>query len=249
MTEQDLIIFLHIPKTGGSTLNTIFKRQFSVEEIYDHELFQNEVIPLDQLTEQQKNDINAFAGHHLYGVHEHFQKQHHYFTMLRHPVDRVLSLYSYLRNYPGYERLKDMTLEEFVRTEPEANNCQTLLLCGYPVQYDLNLAKERLESFDAVGITERFDESLYLLKAVYNWNDIHYNKVNITKKKLRRADVPKETIKLIEDYNKLDMELYQFAKELLQKRLNGLSKKEKKEMKKFIQAQRALNKQNKKAKP
>jgi hypothetical protein len=249
MKEQDLFIFLHIPKTGGSTLNTIFKNQFTLNEIYDHELFQNTVIPLDQLTDVQKSEITAFAGHHLYGVHKHFQKDYHYFTMLRHPVDRVLSLYSYLRNYPGYERLKDMTIEEFVRSEPEAQNCQTVLLCGYPVQYDISLAKERLASFDAVGITERFDESIYLLKSVYNWADIHYEKINITKTKLRRSDVPKETIKLIEDHNKLDMELYLFAKELLQSRLNAMSKKEKKDMKKFVQKQRALNKQNKKAKP
>jgi hypothetical protein len=35
----------------------------------------------------------------------------------------------------------------------------------------------------------------------------------------------------------------------LQSRLNAMSKKEKKDMKKFVQKQRALNKQNKKAKP
>ncbi|TRZ38610.1 hypothetical protein CEQ21_24845 [Niallia circulans] len=249
MREQELHIFLHIPKTGGSTLNSIFTRQFSAQELYDHEFFQNKIVPIADLTSEDRMQINAIAGHLLYGAHEQFTKPYHYFTMLRHPVDRVLSLYSYLRNYPGYERLQNMTLEEYVRTEPEAKNGQTLLLCGYPLQYNVSLAKKRLESFDVVGITERFDESLYLLKSAFGWTDIHYEKVNITKTRLKRTDVPLETIKLIEEHNKLDIELYHFAKELLQKRLKNLSKREKKAMKSFVQKQKSMNKQSKKAKP
>ena len=249
MREQELYIFLHIPKTGGSTLNSIFTRQFSAQELYDHELFQNKIIPLADLTSEDRKQIHAIAGHLLYGAHGKFYKPYHYFTMLRHPVDRVLSLYSFLKNYPGYERLQNMSLEEYVRTEPEAQNGQTLLLCGIPLQYDVSLAKKRLETFDVVGITERFDESLYLLKSAFGWTDIHYEKVNITKTRLKRADVPLETIKLIEEHNKLDLELYQFAKELLQKRLTNLPKREKKAMKSFVQKQKSMNKQSKKAKP
>lgn len=33
---KKLIIFIHIPKTGGTTLNEIFKRSYAENEIYDH---------------------------------------------------------------------------------------------------------------------------------------------------------------------------------------------------------------------
>ncbi|MEY8738455.1 hypothetical protein AB9M62_02095 [Bacillales bacterium AN1005] len=115
-------------------------------------------------------------------------KSHRYFTMLRHPVDRVSSLYYYLmeNDYPGYEWMKEMTLEEFVEATPEAQNNQTTLLCGYPINPDVNTAKERLKSFDMVGITELFNESLFLLKKTFNWKNIDYRRVNITKSRLKR---------------------------------------------------------------
>ncbi|MFU1996326.1 hypothetical protein [Priestia megaterium] len=33
---KKLIIFIHIPKIGGTTLNEIFKRSYAENEIYDH---------------------------------------------------------------------------------------------------------------------------------------------------------------------------------------------------------------------
>ncbi|MGP7815810.1 hypothetical protein [Niallia sp. 01092] len=44
---------------------------------------------------------------------------------------------------------------------------QTILLCGFPVNPNITVAKERLKSFDVVGITEMFDESLFLLQKQY----------------------------------------------------------------------------------
>lgn len=241
--KKNLTIFLHIPKTGGSTLNSIFTRQYTEKEFHNHDYFDQKVIPLSELNEGHKKRINAVSGHHFFGVHEFFDKPYHYFTMLRHPVDRVLSLYYFLKekNYPGYEWMKDMTLEEFIETSPEANNNQTTLLCGYQTTPDVILAKERIDSFDMVGITEFFDESLYLLRKNFNWRDIHYKRVNITKSRLSKDDVPDATIKLIEKYNAMDIAVYNYGKELLLKKLDNLSIKEKYRLRKFVEKQREFN--------
>ena len=234
--KKDLTIFLHIPKTGGTTLNSIFTREYTVKEFHNHDLFDRKVIPFSELNEDHKRRINAISGHHFYGVHEFFNKPYRYFTMLRHPVDRVLSLYYYLKenNYAGYEWMERMTLEEFIEASPEAHNNQTTLLCGFLTNPDVELAKERLKSFDIVGVTELFDESLYLLKKTFKWKNIDYRRVNITKFRLKKEELPEETIKLIEKYNEMDLEVYLYAKELLLNKLDNLSAKEKLRLQQFI---------------
>ncbi|RVT57208.1 sulfotransferase family 2 domain-containing protein [Niallia taxi] len=240
--NQNLTIFLHIPKTGGTTLNSVFTRQYTVKEFHNHDLFDRKIIPLSELDKEHKKRINAISGHHFYGIHEHFNKPYRYFTMLRHPVDRVLSLYYYLKenDYPGYEWMKEMTLEEFVEATPEAQNNQTTLLCGYPINPDVNIAKERIMSFDMVGITELFNESLYLFKKTFKWHNIQYRKMNMTKSRLTKEVLPEETLRLIEKYNEMDIEVYDYAKKLLLNKLDNLSIKEKRTLQQLIEKQKNL---------
>ncbi|WP_193224500.1 sulfotransferase family 2 domain-containing protein [Bacillus sp. B1-b2] len=237
--NKDLTIFLHVPKTGGTTLNSIFIRQYQESAFHNHDTYDRQIIPLSELNQEQKAFIRAVAGHHYYGVHELFNKSFQYFTMLRHPVDRVLSLYFYLKesNYPGYEWMKEMTIEEFVQTPSEAQNNQTGLLCGYSMVPNVKIAKKRIDAFEIVGITERFDESLFLLKKAFNWENIEYVKHNITKSRLSKREIPAEVISLILQNNEMDLEIYEYARGLLERKLKLLSKQEKGELKHFLKTQ------------
>jgi hypothetical protein len=236
MLEDNLTVFLHIPKTGGTTLNSIFRKQYNIDEIYDHGSLEGNIINVNQLNVEQKRKIKAISGHNVYGIHElYFSKPFSYFTMLRDPVDRVISLYYFLRNYKGYERLKGMSLEEYVIKENEAHNGQTVLLSGLPVNPNIEKAKENLKTFSVVGITEMFNESLFLLKKEYEWDNIDYLKQNITRKRPSKEKVSPTLINLIKKYNALDLELYEFAKQLLYQKLKALSTDEKKQLEKFKQ--------------
>ncbi|WP_411738374.1 hypothetical protein [Peribacillus sp. S4] len=111
--------------------------------------------------------------------------------MLRDPVNRVISLYYFLQNYPGFERVRDMTLEEFVLKEPEAQNNQTIMVCGNPENPDITKAKENLKTLTVVGVTELFNKTLFCLKMNMLGGDIHYTrkillKIAWPKKKCRR---------------------------------------------------------------
>lgn len=241
MNKDELSIFLHIPKTGGTTLNTIFKQQYNADEFLDHGSFKDIVIDYDQLTKQEKSKLSGISGHFFYGIHERFTKPFTYFTLLRDPVDRVISLYYFLRNYPGYERLKNMTLEEYVIMEDEAHNEQTVLLCGLPVNPDVQKAKETLKTFTVVGTAELFNESLFLLKKEYGWSNIHYKKRNVTKDRPSKEELSSTVINLIEKYNEMDLEVYEFAKQLLQQKLQSLTEEEQKQLQTFKQEQRRLS--------
>ncbi|OLS34054.1 sulfotransferase family 2 domain-containing protein [Bacillus sp. MRMR6] len=237
MINDKLTVFMHIPKTGGTTLSEILRQQYVFGEIFDHDSLGGIMKKADQLTIEEKRNIKAVAGHYFYGVHEQFKKSCTYFTMLREPIDRVLSSYYFLRNYKGYERVKNMSLREFVLNEPEAKNLQTLMICGQKLHPNLEKAKENLKTFKVVGITELFNESLFLIKKEYGWNNIHYDKRNITKKRLRKQEVPASVIDLIKQYNQLDLELYEFAKQLISQKLTTLTVDEQKQLQKYKQEQ------------
>lgn len=234
LNQEELTIFLHIPKTGGTTLNTIFRNQYDRSEFFDHESYQDELMKLEELTDEVKQKLVAVSGHYYFGIHTQFTKPFNYFTILREPVDRVISAYYFLKNFPGYERVQTMTLEEFVLNEPKAQNMQTMLVSGdLHSNPSLQKAKEHLRNFKVVGVTEQFNETLFLLQKEYGWIHIHYSRKNITKSRRQKSDIPPHVIELINHYNSLDIELYEYSKQLLEERLEALTDEEKGQLEAF----------------
>ncbi len=81
----------------------------------------------------------------------------------------------------------------------------------------LDQAKENLRShFAVVGTTERFNETLVLLKRRLGWNKeiVSYPR-NATAGRPASASLPPETIRAIRLRNELDFELWEFASQLM----------------------------------
>lgn len=83
-----------------------------------------------------------------------------------------------------------MTLEEIVLKEPEAQNNQTIMVCGNPENPDITKAKENLKTLTVVGVTELFNKTLFCLKMNILGGDIHYTRKNITKNRMAIEEVP-----------------------------------------------------------
>ncbi len=168
------IIFLHIPKTGGTTLRDIFHRQYKKDEsILTKRLIESENI-IKGLKDEEKNRILMIQGHMKFGLHGYFNNQFKYFTMMREPVKRVLSQYTYLlslKNNPHNQSTDsgEMTIREYYDSgvSPQLTNGQTQLISGILIDNDsseissnriLEKAKQTLEKhFLLVGLTERFN--------------------------------------------------------------------------------------------
>ena len=73
-----------------------------------------------------------------------------------------------------------------------------------------------------VGVTDRFDESLILVKRAFGWRfkDILYVSQKVDQTRPFREMISDETARLIEAHNELDIKLYKFAQQLLEERIH-----------------------------
>lgn len=192
-SENEVIIFQHIPKTAGTTLRYIIQYQFApgaICELYgDAGSHSERVNKLKNLTKTERKKIEIINTHLGFGIHEYLSQPYTYITFLRDPVDRVISMYYY------YQKTKNplfqhLSLKEFVESYPAVQNGMTKNFSGVTLKRqllpeeakdkvpftaeNLELAKHNLQTqFKFVGISERFDESLILLQRILGLSLIH----------------------------------------------------------------------------
>src|ERR1700724_2464607 len=98
--QAEALIFLHIPKTGGSTLYKILERHFSPAETVT--LDTPGVARFKTLPAAKRGRYRLIQGHMHFGLHRFIPRASTYVTFLRQPVERVLSFYYYARSTPDH---------------------------------------------------------------------------------------------------------------------------------------------------
>jgi hypothetical protein len=225
--EEPAGIFLHIPKTGGSTLHRIVDRQYPADAIYSIGLPVPERVEVFKVLPQaDRARIRLLRGHMEFGLHEWLPRPSVYVTVLRDPVERTLSHYSRARSRG---RTEGLGLAEFLDAglRIDLDNGQTRWLSGTPyvapgeVTPDmLAAAKANLETFAAVGIQESFEESLVLIARALGWRkSLAYRSANLTPGRSRVEDLPASDLEALRRSNRLDEELYAFARERFEAQL------------------------------
>ncbi len=90
---DETVIFLHIPKAAGSTLLHILQRAYKPENrlfIEDDSIREPDRL-LSSMSDTQKREIALLAGHVKFGIHTWLPQPATYFTILRHPIERIIS--------------------------------------------------------------------------------------------------------------------------------------------------------------
>ena len=241
MGAKPPLIYLHIPKTAGSTLNKIIDHEYgpsTVFSIYEPRA-REAMAELTEMSEAQRSNIRVLRAHGFFGMHKFFRPPVIYFTMLRDPVDRIISHYYYVRRSSSHRfhdtvTSQNMSLKDYVchGTSKELDNGQVRVIAGHEAneRFDfgqcskelLEMAKRNLENhFAIVGLTERFDETLILLRRSLGWRRVpFYIRENTTKNRLLKNDLTTEVLNAIKRYNELDIELYEYVKERFDESVN-----------------------------
>jgi hypothetical protein len=170
-----------------------------------------------------------------FGLHQWVPGDATYITMLRDPIDRVISFYYFIQQTRQhylytYSEFEGMDLKELVESglTKMVDNGQTRLISGLWLEAGfgecdramLEQAKRNLRThFSVVGLTEKFDASLVLLKRTFGWGNTLYQKHNVTHERPQRKKLPAETIEALRKTNLLDLELYDYAKKLFEEQI------------------------------
>ena len=227
--KKEQIIFLHIPKTAGTTLRNIIYAQYGearTAPIYEEEssFFSKE--QFKQLIDTRKDQADVIIGHIEYGFHQLLagNRPYRYAALLRDPIKCCLSLYNHFKNvhYSG----SDISLLELIKGPHGGHfiNLQTRIICGIN---DFNAAIDTIDrEFALIGITERFNETLLLASHILGWRMIPYKRLNIsTQWKINYIEElknDKRAMDLLIDMNEIDIRLYEYVNSRLTERLNKL---------------------------
>lgn len=219
------LLLSHIPKTAGTSLRRLVEKCHpDVVFAYHGEL---------SLLNPQLDFVNSFRsrpggapsvlmGHFSYGVHRLLQLQPTYATVLRHPLDRVVSLYRYQKSLPdsrfAHHFQQQISLREFVQrglTEMTNNHACRVIAGIAPdagmlinERWLLDLALHNLQRhYLLVGTLDNLSDFLAALGARLHWPPLAFPKENVTMGPTLELD--STTRDCILEHNALDLALYQ----------------------------------------
>ncbi len=216
-------IFIHIPKTGGTTVNTALYQSYWQTEV---DFFYRHI----QVKTKKSNSGDIFDPKNF----EQYKK-YHILMMLRHPIDRVTSEYHFIKERKNYMELlkkKPADFKEYIENFQTHNGVINFLLgrqffgTRTATEDDLEEIIEAIEAIPIhVGIFEEFEASLQFFSEVA---DIKWKKeIDVKRMTFNRPKVDElsDEIKgLILENNQLDLKLYDYCLEKFNRVKNDLKK-------------------------
>lgn len=205
MSKAPTVIFMHVPKAAGSTLKSILWREYGSASVFDFRSTSKaaDVARFFSMPLADRGQFRAVQGHVPFGLHRFLPGPSHYITLLRDPVERLVSTYRFIWTAKSHWRHQEFAQKRpsfaaFIDDLAERRrlNLQTLWLSGlleidtHPVtdrtegvaeQELLDRALATLDREIALAApTERFDDFLLCCRRLFGWRLPRYTPVNRT---------------------------------------------------------------------
>ncbi|TAN51416.1 MAG: hypothetical protein EPN21_06675, partial [Methylococcaceae bacterium] len=185
MNQAPILVFTHIPRTGGTTIRNVISNKMNKN------LFVDSFSEFSFLNDKELNGYDFIATHCGYGVINRINRDNKKIILLRDPVERIVSQYFYLReleNNVSYSSpyAKKLSLQEFIcldnpSVQISMNNTQVWHLIEdkniffrkkYMNYSDSNLldkALSHLSTYDFIGFTHNLPSVLNKVSLSYGW--------------------------------------------------------------------------------
>jgi hypothetical protein len=219
--DAPFVIFLHIPKACGTTLTKLFTRWCAPREIFNasHQPHDEACATLRQLSSQRPPGVRVILGHAPFGLHEALDGPARYVTVLRDPIERIVSHFHYASRTPQHSLHAEIKRGQIglLDLARRSADLQTRYLGGRigekPDAATLALAKERLvENFAVAGITERFDETVVLIHRAFGRKLRPFASENVRPQRSAADSLNADELRELRATHELDAELYDFVR-------------------------------------
>ena len=214
-----MLVFIHINKTAGRSVRYILRSSYGLRhcEVEPwHAPWTDPPFSSQDLHHLRRYypRLDSIAGHRVTGhveLHEN-GTVFKYFTFMREPIKTCASRFQYNVQYRGKT---DLVFEEWIQKD-WTRNSQTKMIAGVD---DVNKAIQIIHDKNIfVGQTERFDESMVLVKErMANDLNISYRRVNVARDNSIAENLltNSKTRQLLEDSQQVDIELYKYVRQEL----------------------------------
>lgn len=213
--DKPKIVFIHIPRTGGTTMRLSFFRNYNREKdawiIKASSLGWRSIwrgLPGRQVQMHPDMENRPYVSGHTKLDDLRFLKKRGYsfVGMMRDPIERTISHYDWVLkrqidriSQDWKERVLSTTLLEFTKIY---ENFQYKVMCGY----DLSI-------FDYIGFCETYEKSLRKIGEMFGLNMVHGIHAKKTKSEDRTIATEEEREKMM-PYLEKDYKLYNIARKL-----------------------------------
>ncbi|MDS9468582.1 sulfotransferase family 2 domain-containing protein [Paracoccus sp. MBLB3053] len=239
--EEALWLFMHIPKTAGSSFSEAMAaslspyRNIEVDYRDGSRSFSEKISSAANrfIDEAQSTRFRSASGHLTYDLVRRIRasvENVKLITFLRDPVTRVISDYRYQRTpmHPPYREFieKFPTLLDYINFAPSQN---TLLeyICGREGSPSASNAIDILDTdFCFVGLQEMYPFSYYTMMELFGASNArpveHRRKTPDTPE--TEVEVTDDVIKLIRDNNAGDLEVFEHVRSRLMRHRNTFAR-------------------------
>ena len=226
-------LFLHVPKTAGSSVYSILRTLLKPTELLKLHPNGEMLGRIRALPPSHRARLKVLYGHVDVHVTRQVVPLQRCVTLLRDPVQRIVSYYAFVKHmdrgaHSDLARRASITQWIDALRLPETDNGMVRRFSGALheagiggcTRQMLERAKANLAQFAVVGLTDRFDEFYALLASRLGQPMRTYvaEKVNAHRPRIDQLD--RRTLAEIERRNALDRELYRFGTELFAQQLS-----------------------------
>jgi len=186
-------IFVHIPKTAGSTLRTLMTANYAPNEILHLYGDPKEILATAAAHIGKTTSYRLIQGHTPYGTHRFLGLPNaRYLTFLRDPIDRFLSDIAHTLRHsdhtfhttlaaPGLSR--DQIISKALDINHYRNTMTQYVSGSFSTEVisltQLGTAIDNLWKSEFVGLTEHFEASLLIMAKILGWKQIIPQKMNV----------------------------------------------------------------------